>query len=535
MEKVEQTYKLPEGWTEVEIKDISLKLNYGYTAKSIINNTGTKFLRITDIQENYVYWTTVPYCEIDEFDKPKYVLNKGDIVFARTGATVGKSYLIGDNVPDAVFASYLIRIQLSQYIDPKFVFYYFQSGEYWKQIGVKTLGVGQPHVNANSLSKLKLPLPSKFHQESIVSKIETLFSELDHAEKNLQETKQQLETYRQGLLKKAFNGELSKKWRSENLEEHKKIGNELPANWKYIKITSLSDFVGSGSTPKGGRSIYIEDGIPFIRSQNVLVNRLIEDDLVFISPEIHEKMKRTHTKPKDVLLNITGASIGRCAYIHEGFIEGNVNQHVCIIRVNHKMIDYKYITFFLNSPEAQLRIKQINTGATREALTLSQIKAFEIPVCDMREQNIITQTLESQFTLIDNLNDTINKSIEEVVSLRHSILKKAFDGNLVNQEPTDEPVQKLLELIKKEKIEYLKSQKDTLLQEPKRILQMDSNKTVWQILSSTKIAMRTDKLWSESKHKDDIDAFYAEVKELIDSGKIVEDKRQGKISYLKIK
>jgi type I restriction enzyme S subunit len=216
MEKGKFTYKLPEGWFEVEIKDISLKINYGFTAKSVLNNTGTKFLRITDIQDNHVNWNSVPYCEIDVFDKPKFILKKEDIVFARTGATVGKSYLIGDNIPSAVFASYLIRIQLSTLIDPKFVYYYFQSGDYWKQIGVKALGVGQPHVNANALSRLKLPLPSKVNQHIIVSKIESLFSELDQAEKGLQKAKQQLEVYRQALLKNAFEGKLTERWRNLN-------------------------------------------------------------------------------------------------------------------------------------------------------------------------------------------------------------------------------------------------------------------------------------------------------------------------------
>lgn len=534
MEKVEQTYKLPEGWENARIQDISVPSTK--TNKSKTDITGDfYYIDVNSIDNNSFSivnpqkynWNTAP-------SRAQQIIKTNNILIATVRPYLRNIAIVNEKYNKQVCSSAFCVIH-PIIVNAKYVYYYVLSNQFILSINKLAKGTSYPAVTNQIVLNQTIPLAPLLEQHRIVSKIETLFSELEHAEKNLHETKKQLETYRQSLLKKAFNGELSEKWRDENLEELKKSENKLPANWKYKKLASLSDFVGSGSTPRGGRNIYIEDGIPFIRSQNVLVNRLIEDDLVFISSEINEKMKRTHTKPKDVLLNITGASIGRCAYIHEGFSEGNVNQHVCIIRANHKMIDYKYLTFFLNSPEAQLRIKQINTGATREALTLSQIKAFEIPVCDMREQNVITQTLESQFTLIDNLNDTINKSIEEVVSLRHSILKKAFDGKLVNQEPTDEPVRKLLELIKKEKIEYLKDQKETLLQKPKRILQMDSNKTVWQILSSSKIAIRTDKLWSESKHKDDIDAFYAEVKELIDSGKIVEDKRQGKVSYLKVK
>lgn len=532
MEREEQIYKLPEGWIWTTIGEISVLSSGGTPSRANSNyfRGNIPWVKSGELNYNVIKDTEEKITQEALETSSARLVPVNTLLIALYGSTVGKIARLGIEASTNQAVASIITFSN---FNKEFLYYYlFHKRE---ELLEKRKGGAQPNISQTILSNFILPLPPLVEQNIIVSKIESLFSELEHAEKNLHETKQQLETYRQSLLKKAFGGELSKKWRDENLEELEKSDNKSPANWKYKKITSLSDFVGSGSTPRGGRNIYIEDGIPFIRSQNVLVNRLIEDDLVFISSEIHEKMKRTHTKPKDVLLNITGASIGRCAYIHEGFSGGNVNQHVCIIRVNHKMIDYKYLTFFLNSPEAQLRIKQINTGATREALTLSQIKAFEIPVCDMREQNVITQTLESQFTLIDNLNDTISKSVEEVVSLRHSILKKAFDGKLVNQEPTDEPAQKLLELIRKEKIEYLKSQKETLLKKPKRILQMDSNKTVWQILSSSKIAMRTDKLWSESKHKDDIDAFYSEVKELIDSGKIVEDKRQGKVSYLKVK
>lgn len=134
------------------------------------------------------------------------------------------------------------------------------------------------------MEKTPFKIPPIEEQHRIVFKIETLFSELDHAGKGLQISNRQLETYRQALLNKAFNGELSKRWRNENLEERNKSDKKSPVNWRYQTINTLTDFVGSGSTPKGGKNIYTENGIPFIRSQNVLVNRLIEGDLVFISP-----------------------------------------------------------------------------------------------------------------------------------------------------------------------------------------------------------------------------------------------------------
>jgi type I restriction enzyme S subunit len=461
--------------------------------------------------------------------EPIKIVNTNDVLIS-VRAPIGPTNLVKE---ESCIGRGLAGIKAFVGMTGEFILYQLRTLE--KELQDKGTGTTFKSISKSILEKTTFKIPPIKEQQRIVFKIETLFSELDHAEKGLQTSNCQLETYRQALLNNAFNGDLSKGWRNENLEERNNSDRKSPINWSYQTINILSDFVGSGSTPRGGKNIYTEDGIPFIRSQNVLVNRLIEDDLVFISSEINEKMKRTHTKPKDVLLNITGASIGRSAYIPESLINGNVNQHVCIIRVNHEIIHYKYLTFFLNSPEAQLKIKQINTGATREALTLSQIKDLEIPVCNIQEQSVIIQILESQFTLIDNLADTINKSFKEIESLRYSILKRAYAGNLVEQELADEPVQKLLDIIKKEKAEYLKTQKEVFLNKPKRIHKMEINKTVWQILKENKSAMRSDKVWTDSKYKDDIDAFYAEVKELVDSGKIIEEKRQGKVSYLKVK
>ncbi len=420
-------------------------------------------------------------------------------------------------------------VKVNKYFSQKFLLHYLNQLDYSRYVH----GTTRLKLTKQSLSSFPVPLPPLQEQQRIVSKIDSLFSELEQAEKGLKIARQQLLVYRQTLLKYAFERKFNDS--GQNVCDNEKPINELSKISGYRTIADLSVFVGSGSTPKGGRNIYIKDGIPFIRSQNVLVNQLQVEDLVFITPEIHSKMKRTKTKSKDVLLNITGASIGRCAFIPEGFDEANVNQHVCIIRIDHNQTSYKYLTYYLNSPAIQLTINQINTGATREALTLTQVKNLQIPVRDINEQDIIVANLESKFTLIENLQLSIDKSFNEIKSLKYSILKKAFDGKLVKHESSEESVDKLLIKIKREKIDFLRLQRESLARKPKRIQIMENDKTVWQILSDNRIAMRSDKLWSESKHKDDIDAFYAEVKELIDAGKIVEDKRQRKVSYLKIK
>jgi len=171
---------LPKGWVRTALHNISIKIHYGYTAKSTKNKIGPKYLRITDIQNNAVEWECVPYCSIIPKKLPDFILKPSDLVFARTGATVGKSFLI-TNPPEAVFASYLIRIILSEETSTHYVNYFFKSSLYWKQIRAGNIGIAQPNFNASKLSKIQIPLPPLNEQKRIVSKIESIFSGIDAA------------------------------------------------------------------------------------------------------------------------------------------------------------------------------------------------------------------------------------------------------------------------------------------------------------------------------------------------------------------
>ncbi len=199
---------LPDGWTWVTAGKIAQKIHYGYTESATNDPIGPKFLRITDIQNNSVNWDSVPYCRIDEGKQQQYLLKENDLVFARTGATVGKSFLIQGSIPDAVFASYLIRIVLEKEINPKFVYTFFQSQFYWLQIHQGKVGSLQPNVNAKILSQITLPLPPFSEQQAIVSEVESRLSVADAVEKTVTAELKRAEQLRQSILKKAFSGKL---------------------------------------------------------------------------------------------------------------------------------------------------------------------------------------------------------------------------------------------------------------------------------------------------------------------------------------
>ena len=174
----------------------------------------------------------------------------------------------------------------------------------------------------------------------------------------------------------------------------------------------------------------------------------------------------------------------------------------------------------------------MGTGTTFPSISNEQISSFPIPICSIEEQNQIVQELESGITLIENLEKTINTGIRKAESFRYAILKKAFDGELVPQDSNDESAIQLLKQIQIEKVAYLKAQKEKIKLKPKKKRTMENKKTVLEVLKEANKPVLTKELWQSSVHREDIDAFYAKIKELIEKGEIEEIERKGKESYL---
>jgi type I restriction enzyme, S subunit len=199
---------IPDIWKRVYIENISYNIQYGFTASASKKQIGPKILRITDIQNNKVDWNNVPHCKIQNDEKNKYILEDGDIIFARTGATVGKSFLIKGLFPESIFASYLIRLKLSKFINKLFVYYFFQSLIYWKQIIAGQVGTGQPNFNGTKLGHLKIHICSLEEQNQIVQEIESRLSVCDKIEESVESGLKKIKYLRQSILKKAFEGKL---------------------------------------------------------------------------------------------------------------------------------------------------------------------------------------------------------------------------------------------------------------------------------------------------------------------------------------
>ena len=198
--KTEAPHELPTAWAWAYLGSLSSDIHYGYTASAQHDTTDVRLLRITDIQNDKVTWETVPGCDISDEKVEQYLLENDDILIARTGGTIGKSYLVEDITVDAVFASYLIRVKRISSMYAPYIKKYLGSGIYWKQLEENSAGTGQPNVNATALKSLFVPIPPTAEQQRIVAKVDELMALCDQLEQQTEASLTAHQTLVQTLL-----------------------------------------------------------------------------------------------------------------------------------------------------------------------------------------------------------------------------------------------------------------------------------------------------------------------------------------------
>ena len=291
---------------------------------------------------------------------------------------------------------------LSEDFDIKFLFYYFQNRGFNDVIS----GSAQPQITGQGLDKVLVPKPPLSTQHRIAA----ILDKADALRRKDQAVLKKYDELAQGIFMDMFGDP---------------VRNEM--GWEVKKFGMFCEKVSSGSTPLGGSTVYQREGTWFIRSQNVLMNKLQYDNMYCISDKIHNSMKRTWVKKQDILLNITGASIGRVA-IYEGENDNaNVNQHVCIIRTLKDKLEPYFLSRLIGSHSFQLKSIGSSMGGTRESFNFEQIKAFEIIYPPLDKQKAFVAAIKYSERNIELTNQTLAHS----EALFQSLLQQAFQGELV--------------------------------------------------------------------------------------------------------
>lgn len=254
----------PLAWKKAAIRDCCFRPEYGYTASASRKPIGPKFLRITDIQNGKVDWSRVPHVESPEDEGRNYFLEAGDIVIARIGATTGKAYLIQD-CPEAIFASYLIRVRTKPGLLPHFLNYYLQTAEYWRHIDSRKGGRLKGGVNIPILQSLELPLPSPVEQAAITRALDAVQESKDARLRELKLERERKTALMEHLFTRGTRGEQTKQ---------SEIG-EIPESWKAGALSSVADSV-SGGTPSRANAKWWKGSIPWASPKDMKSVRLAD-------------------------------------------------------------------------------------------------------------------------------------------------------------------------------------------------------------------------------------------------------------------
>jgi type I restriction enzyme, S subunit len=362
----------------------------------------------------------------------------------------------------------------------KFIFFYILQEGFRKEAQRNMMGTaGQLRVPTSYLKKAIIPLPPLPEQHRIVARIEELFSRLDAGVEALQRAKAQLRSYRQAVLKAAVEGRLTEEWRKSHpdreLDSAIRYGesetsdiiglSELPEGWIWSTVEKLASTEPRSiqSGPFGSalhHSEFQDTGILAIGIDNVLEGQFSIGKQHRISSDKFKQLKKFSARPLDVLITVM-ATVGRCCVVPANLEEAIITKHVYRISVNQSIVNPHYLMYsLLGGNDIRKQIFGKIRGQTRPGINGAILRQIAIPVPSLTEQSEIISEIERNVSIAENMEATIEISLRRADRLRQSILKRAFEGKLIPQDPSDEPASVLLERIRAERTRNMPGLRD---------------------------------------------------------------------------
>jgi type I restriction enzyme S subunit len=477
---------LLQGWCVTSLGEIATYVNGRAFKPSEWVSSGKPIIRIQNLNDRDAKFN---YSDVQHEDK--YLVSNSDLLFAWS-ASLG-AYIW--NGQDAWLNQHIFKVHPSICVDKKFLYYLLTNvtaGLY-----AKAHGSGMVHVTKGKFEATEVFLPPLSEQHRIVAKIETLFSELDKGIESFKTAREQLKIYRQSLLKHAFSGKLTEQWRAENpdklesaqallqrieterqqryqqqlknWEANDKQGSkpkalktlppltteelaELPEGWAWCRLGSTNVDVSDG--PFGSNlksSDYVDNGVRVIRLENIGALKFIEDKESYVTDAKYELLKNHTVSSGDIVFSSFITENVRVALVPQSITKA-INKADCFcIRLYGETLSNGYTVMFLSIRWVFKQLEAQIHGVGRPRINTTQLKDLPVPVCNSEEQKVIIEKLESCLSEVDQLDQTITTALQQAEALRQSILKKAFSGQLVPQDPSDEPASVLLERIRVEK------------------------------------------------------------------------------------
>lgn len=410
----------PSLWKRAAIRDCCFKPEYGYTASASLKPIGPKFLRITDIQNGGVDWSTVPYAKRPEDGRRDYFLEAGDIVIARIGATTGKAFLVRE-CPEAVFASYLMRLRTRPGLLPKFLNYYLQTSEYWEHIDSQKGGRLKGGINIPILQSLELPLPSLVEQTAIAEALDAL-----HEAKETRRCELVLERERKAALMEYLfthgtGGEPTKQT---------EIG-KIPESWQETNLGELcEDELGLIQTGPFGSQLhasdYIQSGVPVVNPTHLLTNGIETDRLPHISRELADSLSRHYLVEGDILISRRG-DFSRFAYIGPAQVGWLCGTGCLLVRLANPAVDNYFLAVSMSLEATQTYLRQAAVGSIMPNLNTRILAQMPVMLPGIEEQRRIAEVVracEAKITALEReeplFDELFRAMLEELMTGRLS-------------------------------------------------------------------------------------------------------------------
>lgn len=421
--------QIPQEWGISKIKfttQLNGRIGWQGLTSAEYKEEGPYLITGTDFHNGTINFETAVHIDEKRWSEASQIqVENGDLLITKDG-TVGKVAIISGLDDKASLNSGVLRIQTIDEIDRRFLYYVLLSDEFWMWFNYTNSGASTIlHLYQNVFDEFTFTFPQKNEQQKIADFLDKKTSQLDKVKSLLEEQIQKLKDYCASLIYETVTKGLDKNvpMKDSGIDW---IG-QVPQGWRVSRLKYLANKIGSGKTPLGGSEIFEETGILFIRSQNIYNGLiLLEDKATYINRNIHQQMIGTCVKKNDILLNITGASIGRVAK-YDLDIEANVNQHVCIIRSN-KYVLPDYLMYFIMSEFGQFMIKTHQISGNREGLSFENIGNFKIITPGLDYQYEISQYLNKKMLTINQMIKTKEQQIANINKQRQTLIYDYVTG-----------------------------------------------------------------------------------------------------------
>ena len=428
--------EIPSNWECVRLGMMGIFSSSGIDKKTNDKETSVRMVNYTDIIQGRKYQpiqsgekqymiVSTPLSKLNE-----HRLLKGDMVFIPSSETkddLGYSSLIDFEEIDIVYSYHILRYRTNKDIYHYFKKYLVNHHSVLSQFSRESKGTTRQIIGRNVFNNVRVIIPPFHEQEQIVKYLDEKTSIIDKLISTKQRKIELLKQQRSSVINEVITKGLDPnvKMKDSGVEW---IG-DIPKHWSNTILRYYVNKVGSGVTPRGGSEVYVDEGVNFIRSQNVHFEGLKLDNISKITIETHNGMNGSKVQFNDLLLNITGGSIGRCCVVvnHD---EMNVNQHVCIIRTKENDLSPFFLNYIIQSKIGQTQVDYFQTGGNREGLTIENIKNFTISFPQISEQKQIIKTLDKQTKEIDDLVHLEQKKIETLKEYRQSLISEVITGKI---------------------------------------------------------------------------------------------------------